>query len=176
MDRRSDLIQTAATVEAAKARFNSKWIEDPETGCWNWTGATIGKGYGQVQIRSLGKDKYAHRWAWRFWKGALSDGDVVCHRCDNRMCVNPDHLFVGSRADNQTDMANKDRSLFGEKNSQTKLTERQVYDMHELVASGAPRAEVAKRFGVRREGLDRIIRGERWRRVYNAFHRLRDTK
>lgn len=85
-----------------------------ENGCWNWTASTI-KGYGQMYYRAPGSDRieklYAHRFAYQTFVGPIPPGVVVRHSCDNPLCVNPDHLLLGSQQDNRADMAKRGRGL-----------------------------------------------------------------
>lgn len=89
-------------------RFKAKVQPDPASGCWNWTGAIIeAVGYGRFGMP--GGVDYAHRAAWRLFRGEIPEGIHVCHRCDNRRCANPDHLFLGTRSDNMRDCSTKGR-------------------------------------------------------------------
>src|SRR5579872_970926 len=93
-----------------KSRIEGRYIVDPATGCWNWTASTIGKGYGQCNVRRL-KERFAHRVSYRAYKGEIPAGQDVLHTCDNKLCVNPRHLFLGTKKDNAQDMKAKERHL-----------------------------------------------------------------
>jgi hypothetical protein len=79
-------------------------IPEPNSGCWLFDGATTGGGYGRHSKR-----KYAHRIAYEKWVGPIPDGMLVCHKCDVKLCCNPDHLFLGTDEDNIMDCIKKGR-------------------------------------------------------------------
>lgn len=81
-----------------------------ERGCWEWVGWVAPKGYAMMSYR--GKELKAHRLAYTLWKGPIPKGMVICHTCDVRRCVNPDHLFIGTIDTNNKDMAAKGRCKY----------------------------------------------------------------
>lgn len=80
-----------------------------DTLCWKWLGAKCSSGYGSFKV--LGRMHGAHRFSWQFYKGSIPLGEYVLHRCDNRECVNPEHLFLGNHSENMKDMQQKGRHV-----------------------------------------------------------------
>lgn len=134
-----------------------------ERGCMEWTGAINGKGYGQVGLH--GRVFYVHRLAYESAKGDAT-GLHVCHACDNPKCCNPEHLWLGTHADNHADKASKGRTgkekRSGELNVTSKLTEQQV---REILASDETGGSLARKFGVTRANVNAIRRRETWRHL-----------
>lgn len=90
-------------------RFSEKWTPEPFSGCWIWTGAEAGDGYGYIRHSGAAGDTYAHRASWKLFRGEIPVGLSVLHQCDTPTCVNPDHLFLGTQKDNIRDASGKGR-------------------------------------------------------------------
>lgn len=152
------------TVTAAKRRAYARMMErttETETGCVVFTGYRNRKGYSSV--RCDGRNEMGHRLAYEVMVGPIPDGMFVCHRCDNPPCVNPEHLFVGSPAENSADMVAKGRSprQRGEASGKARLTDDDVREMADLRREGVPLKDIAARFGVSGPHVSRILRGKR---------------
>lgn len=138
--------------------------------CWEWQSARfVSGGYGAFNIK--GKAYRAHRISWLLTHGQLpAAGLHLCHTCDNPPCCNPDHLFIGTPADNAADMVAKGRhgTLPGEKASAAKLRESDVSEIRRLAASGTPIGDMAAKFGLHRSQVSRIINGRKWKHSYEG--------
>jgi hypothetical protein len=137
-----------------------------KNGCWIW-GRTTSEGYASMTI--LGKTKRVHRVAWSITRGKLIPSDMcVCHKCDNPICVNPEHLFLGTRSDNMRDMVSKGRhggpppSAPGSSNPAAKLTENDIDEIRLRLNSGETQRKIANSFGVSQSQISNIKRGLRW--------------
>ncbi len=100
-------------------RFWSHVQKAEGAGCWEWQSTLFERGYGSFSmlVDGVKKDRQAHRVSWEMANGAIADGLFVCHRCDNPLCVRPDHLFLGTVQDNNADMIAKGRNSRGEKHA-----------------------------------------------------------
>lgn len=130
--------------------------------CWLWTGGTDGNGRG-VFTPYKRKSTKAYRFVWELVKGEIPKGLQICHDCDNPICVNPNHLFIGTQQDNLDDMVRKGRhnpiSFPREKNPNAKLNEKSVY---EIKRSNAKTKELALKYNVCTQTIRRIKKGENW--------------
>lgn len=125
--------------------------------CWVWTGPRNVNGYGRATMD--GKRQYAHRYAYAQAFGEVPRGLMVCHRCDNPLCVNPGHLFAGTHSDNMADAARKQRFPRGEAHHCSVITEQQVSDATERLLAGTHTVrEMAREYGVSESGLNNAIR------------------
>lgn len=128
--------------------------------CWVWRGAKQRTGYGVMIV--YGKIEGVHRVAWRETFGEIPPGMYVCHTCDNRLCVRPNHLFLGTHLENIADRQAKGRSARGSASGRAVLDEERVL---QILRSKSSTSVVAREFGVA-EGTIRGIRsGRSWRHV-----------
>ena len=130
--------------------------------CWWWTGAK--SEYGKFWHH--GKCVSAHRFSYELMRGPVPDGAMVLHHCDNPLCVNPDHLFLGTALANIEDMIQKDRQGYtgqrGQKNPKARLHPYQVRDIRAKFAQGYSRTRLAAQYQVNWTTIDRILKREIW--------------
>lgn len=148
-----------------RKRFWSKVDVRSATECWEWKASRTKKGYGSFGF--VNGTEYAHRVSWILTFGDVPDGLFVCHRCDNRSCVNPNHLFLGTAKDNSEDMVNKGRSIVNEKNPMSKLKEDDVKQIRAILSSSdrPSHREIAKMFGVSSATVSLIGSNTIWKGV-----------
>lgn len=144
-------------------------LPEPNTGCWLWEGSYDRKsGYGWIRIN--GRNMRSHRAAWEETYGPIPKGLHVCHRCDTPPCVNPKHLFLGTRSDNMTDMVKKGRHVSvtmpeslvrGERHHNARLTDWQIRELMDRYRVGnvAKRA-LAREYGISAAAVRCILSGK----------------
>jgi hypothetical protein len=129
-------------------------------GCWRWLGYSDPQGYGFIWLPSC--RRRAHRAAWEFAQGPIPRGLCVCHRCDNPWCVNPEHLFLGTRAENNADMRSKGRQARGRKVPLAKLDEWSVRLIRAMARLGWSNADLAREFKVSGTTVCHVLQGKVW--------------
>lgn len=143
-------------------RFYSKINIDYETGCWIWKCQQKDNGYGRFYFN--GKYYTAHRFNYALTFGSIPKELFGCHMCDQKSCVNPYHIWMGTHEQNMKDMVNKKRSaiLLGDKNGRAKLTQEKVDDMRKLNKKGMNYTQLADFFNLGKSQVSRICRGISW--------------
>ena len=135
--------------------FCRKFVVSP-TGCWEWQRGFTKSGYGELRVNR--RNVKAHRLSWILHCGTIPTGLQVCHHCDNKRCVNPAHLFVGTGGDNARDARDKGIAYV----ARAKLTEVKVMAMRQRRVNGGSYGEIAKEFQVNRNSVPGIIKGRAW--------------
>jgi hypothetical protein len=148
--------------------------------CWLWTGTKNGAGYGTIGLgRAIEGKGFTHRVAWTLFRGPIPDGMFVCHKCDIKTCVNPNHLFLGTQYDNMRDAVNKGRMLKGrkwherdrdicqgERHGMAKLSLLQVVEIRERFSQdNVTKADLAREFCVCHGTIRNIVSRRSWSHI-----------
>lgn len=143
-----------------KARFEKKFRVTP--GCWVWTSYRDKDGYGGFSIEHV--TFRAHRVAYMMYVGEIDDGMLICHKCDNPSCVNPDHLYQGTQQKNMRDMRSKNRGAInnGVLCGGSKLSESQVLEIRSLKQS---QSAIARKYGVAQSTISLIVNRKTWTHI-----------
>lgn len=153
---------------SAKEKFEKYIIRGPY--CWSWMMGTH-RGYGQITFG--GKTRKLHRVSWELHHGPIPEGLCVCHKCDNRICSNPDHLFLGTYKDNVDDSIAKGRHSHGSKHGHSTLKTQDICAIFKLRrVKNMPRDEVAKRFNIHRCHINKLLKGRAWIHLYDRLNEM----
>lgn len=144
--------------------FWSKVQSQESHECWDWTGSVFqATGYGQFASgRRYGLSSNASRAAWMLAHGPIPSGLYVCHKCDNKLCCNPEHLFLGTQQDNMDDLVAKGRQCKGESHGKSRLTQTQV---EEILKDSRKGKAVAKEYGISEGHLSYIKSRRKWSHI-----------
>lgn len=137
-----------------------KKIKSAANGCWEWTASVTNGGYGRIRLAGGGgRTILAHRASWELRHGPIPSGMQVCHRCDNRKCVNPEHLFLGTAKENARDRDAKRRGADqrGEANGARRLTNVIVRTIRAARKGGASYREITVETGVPRSTINNVL-------------------
>lgn len=154
-------------------------VQRTEKSCWLWPGLRNPWGYGIAWYQ--GKQHLAHRLAWENFHGREPGEKIVMHSCDNPPCVNPDHLILGTRDENNKDMFQKGRGCnpprhIGESHPQAKLTKEQAKEVFQRRDNGEPLRVLAEEFGMTEQAVYLIHKGENWASATAGLTRKRKPK
>lgn len=146
-------------VTRRRLERNSKRVGE----CIEYTGTLEAAGYGTIQISR--KRTKAHRVSFELHNGPIPEGMMVRHKCDNRPCINPDHLVLGGQTENMADMVERGRSLPGERQPNAKLTDAQVVAILDRLKSGETQRSLSTEYGVSHTTIYEIAHNKRWTHI-----------
>lgn len=134
-------------------------------GCWEWQGSVNEHNYGVIAIKR--KTFFAHRISFNEYKGEIPKGFCLLHSCDNSRCVNPEHLRIGTRAENCKEMylKKRNRCQFGEERFCAKLKEEDVFHIRSLIDSGKKQQDIADLYNLHNSAISNIKTGKTWKHL-----------
>lgn len=158
--KRQGIIQPKRKVNDPVGRFHASYMVNPESGCWEWTAWLHPKGYGVIPVGGASKKVRAHRFSWELHRGPIPDGLFPCHSCDNRKCVNPDHLFLGDDRANVRDMVAKGRDGARPGEPRDKLSPSMAMNIRVMFARGQhSMVALARIYGLDHRTVSDVVRG-----------------
>jgi hypothetical protein len=158
-----------AKVRDVDSSFWARVDKDGANGCWEWTGARHANGYGHYSINRLGthQNYKAHRFVYELLYGEIPGGLFVCHSCDNKLCVNPAHLWLGNNSDNILDAKAKGRldDRRGELNTNSKLTPEIIRHIRTQYDLGATQSSLSTKFNLSSSCVCNIVHRRAWQHL-----------
>jgi hypothetical protein len=142
-------------------RMDHQTLRMPWCGCWLWTGDVGSDGYGRMVIDK--RMRPAHRLSWERHRGRITNGLWVLHRCDVKLCINPDHLFLGTAIDNNADCMAKGRNQRRERHWAAKLNSQSVAIIRQRLSDGEMPSRLAREFGISAASVTDVKTGRTWR-------------
>ena len=147
-------------------RMKQKYIVNPVTNCWEWQANRYYNGYGHINVDK--KTLFVHRYSYEYYFGSFDKSLCVLHKCDNRKCINPDHLFLGTRDENMKDMVSKNRQAKGIDNGTNKLSEIDVIEIKKTLSEKIYKGlitQLSKKYKVSRAVIYDIKNGKSWSHI-----------
>jgi hypothetical protein len=143
-------------------RFKSK-LKEMESGCIEFTGGKDNNGYGHFYISEKINTVKAHRYSYELHYGKIENNLLVCHKCDNPSCVNPEHLFLGTNKENMQDMVNKGRAAkHQDTHHNAKINSEIVKEIRQYISLGYKNVEIAKIYNLEHKHISLIRNNKRW--------------
>lgn len=166
---RNGMTKSCGCYQSANYRRNrifDKGYKILPNGCWEWLLNRCKGGYPEIGRYMKGEQRKGHRFSYEKFKGPIPFGMYVCHTCDNRGCVNPNHLWLGTHEENMKDMVDKKRQGYGVNHSQAKLSEKQAKEIyfkyHQLKMK---QRDIAKEYGLTQYAVWAISNERTWKHV-----------
>jgi len=163
---KTSFIIEEATEEEKVSRLKKHYekLVIRKEGCWDWKGKSE-KGYPKMSCRKKLGANLGHRASWIIHYGKIPEDQCVLHKCDNKICTNPQHLFIGTNEDNVNDMLKKGRNPIGSKVGTSKLVEKDVIEIKKLLHLGKTSVEIAKDFNVTYQAIQLIKKNINWKHI-----------
>jgi transposase len=149
-------IKDTVILNTEKNRFYSKVLLPNENGCMMWTGCKSHQ-YGVTSVKR--RNVLSHRYSYKLHYNDIPNSLHVLHKCDVPLCVNPEHLFLGTASDNMKDMAKKNRSRKGDRHHNVKISDLQLNEIKEMLLNGTSQLEISKKYNVSQTSISHIKTG-----------------